>query len=515
MSKIENYRETLRASAITYFGAVVVIIGLGGAIGHAVAYDSQVYYLQNTYISSWYAAIFGLLGLNILHLVPRQSNQLFFSRATQVFNVLFIAWCVCSLVIGVVCYGLVKDWSPFLWSLSALFVCGVSVLQLIRSIEGSDVDSLNITQYPLQLKLLSAFVITIQVITIFISGCLSAGAISAAYANSFTPPGRAISVYFEGINRNVTVQLNCIGTPSPSLPTVFLFSSPAHGIVDFYGLQYYLSSYNGTDRRVCTFDPPGFGWSTEVNRGQDSSFEHSYQIMKTSGESAPWHVVGWGAGGSTVAYLASKHPSDIKSATFLESYPQGIEFDYYGVYQSLDQNQVSAYASSQIVQRLGLSKLIISLAIPWGLMSLFVPIQPQDPNYYPAEKWTELKVQSWKSKMWMSQLEGLLQQQKTAPQDDPMVKFAPLPSNVPVFGVYCNVTQSCLRGSRNLTGQACDDQIKQNLYYNDRKFTMVRSLSANATIVTNNDLNCTLSLPVVKPKFTAESLAALYSNRNL
>jgi hypothetical protein len=52
--------------------------------------------------------------------------------------------------------------------------------------------------------------------------------------------------------------------------------------------------------------------------------------MLSSGESGPWHIVGWGGGGSAVMYLANNHTTNIKSVTFVETYPPGIEFNYYG-----------------------------------------------------------------------------------------------------------------------------------------------------------------------------------------
>jgi hypothetical protein len=93
--------------------------------------------------------------------------------------------------------------------------------------------------------------------------------------------------------------------------------------------------------------------------------------MLTSNESLPWHIVGWGGGGSAIIYLANNHTSSIKSVTFVETYPPGIEFSYYGHQNGLSQQAISEYRSAQISSRIGLVQLILSMAIPWGLMGLF------------------------------------------------------------------------------------------------------------------------------------------------
>jgi pimeloyl-ACP methyl ester carboxylesterase len=87
---------------------------------------------------------------------------------------------------------------------------------------------------------------------------------------------------------------------------------------------------NGTSRRVCIHDPLGFGWSQDPFDGQFTNYEYLYRLMLSSNESMPWHIVGWGGGGSAIMYLANNHTSSIQSVTFVETYPPGIEFSYYG-----------------------------------------------------------------------------------------------------------------------------------------------------------------------------------------
>jgi hypothetical protein len=92
-------------------------------------------------------------------------------------------------------------------------------------------------------------------------------------------------------------------------------------------------------------------------------------------------------------YLANNHTSSIQSVTFVETYPPGIEFSYYGYQNGLSQQAISEYRSAQISSRIGLVQLILSMAIPWGLMGLFIPMSHQNEAYYPPERWSEFRVQ--------------------------------------------------------------------------------------------------------------------------
>ena len=269
--------------------------------------------------------------------------------------------------------------------------------------------------------------------------------------------------------------------------------------------KFFLSTTNGTSRRVCIHDPLGFGWSQDPFDGQFTNYEYLYRLMLSSNESMPWHIVGWGGGGSAIMYLANNHTSSIKSVTFVETYPPGIEFSYYGYQNGLSQQAISEYRSAQISSRIGLVQLILSMAIPWGLMGLFIPISPQHEGYYPPERWSEFRVQMWKSKVWISQYQGLRHLQMTSDSQDPLISCAPLSSQIPVFGVYCNTTVACEAKSQE--GQDCT----QLSYYNTKKFSMIRGINANATIAVNSDVDCNLNLPVQKPLFTASSILKLYS----
>jgi hypothetical protein len=64
---------------------------------------------------------------------------------------------------------------------------------------------------------------------------LFSGACVSAYVASFGPRGKLLQVDGQ------TFHVYCDGPKNESLPVVWLLSSDAHGVVDFYGLQYFLT----------------------------------------------------------------------------------------------------------------------------------------------------------------------------------------------------------------------------------------------------------------------------------
>lgn len=124
-----------------------------------------------------------------------------------------------------------------------------------------------------------------------------------------------------------------------------------------------------------------------TNSNQELGMKYAKEIVnRLMLWSMPWHFVGWGGGGSAILYLANNHTSSIQSVTFFETYPPKIEFSYYGYQNGLSQQAISEYRSAQISSRIGLVQLILSMAIPWGLMGLFIPISPQHEGCYPPER---------------------------------------------------------------------------------------------------------------------------------
>ena len=485
---------------LSYLSCSVFLSGIAGAICHSFSFGMQRSIATNTYETAWFAVIFSWAGLNLLFLLRKKQ----FSLKSIWFELAVITWLGCASFISLVCLGYSQDWASFTWVLVTYIPVLASAFFLLERKNGFESDEYQTETPAVTAKMMAAGLCLLKVIFTVIVTLLASGSILSAIAVSYPATGRPISVLFNGANRNGTLQLFCIGTANISKSTVFIFSSSAHGIVDLYGVQYFLSTSNETNRRVCTHDPLGFGWSQDPFVGQFTNYEYLYRLMLSSGESSPWHIVGWGGGGSAVMYLATKQTSSIKSVTFVETFPPGVEFNYYGYQNGLSQQAVSEYRSEQLSSRLGLVRLILAMAIPWGLMGLFIPISPRDENYHPPDRWSEFRVQMWKSKVWVTQYHALQHFQVTLDSHDPLISGAPLPSQIPVFGVYCNVTETC-----GLLDQGEQDS---DCFSMSETVSMIRAINPNATISYISEIGCDLALPVKKPLITALSILKHYSS---
>jgi pimeloyl-ACP methyl ester carboxylesterase len=502
--------------ALLGIGIVTVLAGISGVIGHTASFDSQKNPIKNTFVSAWYAGCFAVQGLNILYLL-RKPNYYVSKKVYRLFEISFIAWNILFWGISLVCLALAGDWQAFAWALVCALPLSASTSYLMNYQSYGRIHAeQNNSPVPLWFRVLAVFATTLKVVTVFVTGLLCAGAIQAAIAASYKGPGKSISVLFDGANQNASLHVYCVGTTQTAIPTTFIVSSSAHGIVDFYGLQYYLNSLSTSDRRICTLDLLGFGWSDDAMEGQFQNYAYLERLMASSGEPRPWNVIGWGGGGSALAYLANNHTASIKSVTFVEVYSPDIEFEYYGYQQNLLPSQIAKYKQDQLLLRASLAKLILYMAIPWGLVSIFFPINPIDPTFYPPDKWAEFRVQLWKSKSWVSQWQAIMEMSTKSSSNDPLVAYAPLPSSVAVLGVLCNSSSTCYDefSGKNLTGTRCTDNMAQKEYQNNRKFAMINSLNSNASLVVNSDYTCSLSLPVKYPRYTASSILSLFSQIN-
>jgi hypothetical protein len=225
---------------------------------------------MNTYKTSWFAAVFAMSGLNILQLLTKAH----FSRKAFLFKLAVIILLGCSSFISLACLGYSQDWPSFAWVLVTYISVAASAIVILQCKNGS-VSDMNQTR-TVTAKVIAAGLYLLKVLFMLIVSLLASESMSLAIASSYPPAGRPTSVLFDGANRNGTLQVYCIGNSNISKPAIFIFSSPAHGIVDLYGLQYFLSMTNGTSRRVCIHDPLGFGWSQDPFDGQFTNYEYLY-----------------------------------------------------------------------------------------------------------------------------------------------------------------------------------------------------------------------------------------------
>ncbi|ORZ30053.1 hypothetical protein BCR44DRAFT_364621 [Catenaria anguillulae PL171] len=457
-------------------------IGLIGAVAHGIA--SATGSLSNEYLGVWFAGILFWQGCElylVLHKVTswRRTGLLYFALLSLISLATVIAYIYAQDAIGI---G---------WNIVIVLAFLVIFFTLLRINKGQ-YETLSAPTAKLHCCL-TVIRVACRVFILFILCLLFAGAIGAAIPKSFPMPGQLVPVTMTD-GRKTNLHAYCTGPTNSGKPTFWFLSSPAHGVVDFYGVQTYLSRAN---RRACTLDMPGFGWSDPVLANQQDPLIYLKPMIDAAnaamGNGNDAILVGWGAGGETaIRYLRSS----IQSTTRVT----GIMF--VTVYPEIQ--GTASYASvSDLQGRIGLANIILGLAIPWGLMPVFFPPNSVPKGYFPPEKAAEFRVQLWTSKSWINQREGIKHQIQTFGQPSALQTFTPAVS-VPLAHVYCNLSdaQVCERpGVKD-----CPKAQQENRLAVQEQVRVTNGLQSNARLIGNTDLDCSLDMPVSKPEYTAAKI---------
>lgn len=181
--------------------------------------------------------------------------------------------------------------------------------------------------------------------------------------------------------------------PSPLLtycPHCLPFKLPlditGHSMSDVYGLQ---EAFISSGRRVCLYDPPGTGWSSQGpafnGDASDSNPVHSRLIsalISQMGEPGPFVFIGSMDGGAERIYKMGLERPDLVRALVPMQYG-APEFASTAVYFNYSQAQAEDFAVISLTPRLSFCDIIRFLGVQWGLVGLFVP---SDPNFVPKDR---------------------------------------------------------------------------------------------------------------------------------
>jgi pimeloyl-ACP methyl ester carboxylesterase len=167
--------------------------------------------------------------------------------------------------------------------------------------------------------------------------------------------------------KTMMINYNCTSVPTvnaTSQPTFWFTASPAHGVVDFMGVQTALAEVHG--RNSCSYDPPNFGWSSRLPSSVSSSFDPLQLLVERIGRKSEEKIMAaWGGGGNTALGYAVAFPNITKSLVLLDVSPDGIEW--------LDKQRVMNWTTDQMLQyrhddldgRIELAQLVLAGGVPW------------------------------------------------------------------------------------------------------------------------------------------------------
>lgn len=159
----------------------------------------------------------------------------------------------------------------------------------------------------------------------------------------------------------------CTTTPSfnaTSLPTIWFESGPAHGIVDFLGLQTILARDYG--RNACSYDPPSFGWSDPLPSKLTDYYSYFDPLLDALGRKEEHKViVGWGGGAKNGLIHVLENPRYTSAFVLMDASPEGIEWRSVQNQKNWTEAQMLEYRSEDLENRVSLTKTILGLGIPW------------------------------------------------------------------------------------------------------------------------------------------------------
>ncbi|KAJ3209583.1 hypothetical protein HDU67_006066 [Dinochytrium kinnereticum] len=497
-------------------GAAGCAAGLAGTIAHAVLSNIETPILHNQFIGLWFALSTVVTSAELIHL-DRYLDTYAVHKMSLNGNLIYFGIMTVSSLICFICYCLVPDGAAGVaWNLVLLAIAGCCLYLLVfrasPQIHNNQEDKPTPGISSTSVKVGNCLNVTLKSFHSFFSLLLLGGACLAAFSyTAFKHRGNLVTVSMKD-GRTFTMHIYCIGTPSNATnPTIWITSSAAHGVVDFYGIQQRLVD---SGRRVCTHDNPGFGWSSSVLANQQDYTEFYDSMLKESGEpDRPIVFVGWGAGGTPLTKYASINPSKVAALVFVTVFPPGIEFTDHQNMTGMSDSELDSYKRIQLTGRQALANIVLALGIPWPLMPIFTPPNSVAKGYEPQDRAEEFRVQIWKSKMWVGQLWGI---KKLGSQDDTKdpLNTIKLPSSIPLTHIMCNLSdeQACSKDqSVGLPGDCKEWQRRKNFYQN-RQLEMTKAIQSSARFLFNNDTDCKLDMPVNKPLFTAQSILAAIAN---
>ncbi|KAG8456884.1 hypothetical protein KFE25_005034 [Diacronema lutheri] len=403
-----------RVSSLVLAATAALSLGALGIIVHGAIVAVPTPVLYNHYSSLWGAGMLWLVGVELVLLSRALDAGVPVGGATSAY---FAAIGACALIYGVA-YAVDTRFDNLVWGLLKALACAGAIIAVRRGARVPlDTDALEAgTSHNL---------------------LLAAGAGVCAYAATAYPPSGVLTTVLVNGER-VAINVRCVsppaGTPKPDvprthLPRLWLTSSPAHGATgDFFGLQHFLA---GQGYASCAHDPPGYGSSARLRYVAVETGAYLPQLIEAiEPDGAQIALVAWGGGSSAAVQLgAGARGVDgnvrgrafrIAAVVLINALPSSYEWAEAQRERGWTDAQRDAYRSASLRSRLSLTQLILSLASAWPLMPVVIPLMPPPAEYWPADRYAELRVAAWRPQLWVNQYWGLRAMVESRDEDDPL-----------------------------------------------------------------------------------------------
>ncbi|KAI3658263.1 hypothetical protein MP638_006118 [Amoeboaphelidium occidentale] len=498
------------SNLILGLGGVGFLAGFIGSIVHGSLSNVETPVLVNQFIGVWFSALFAFFAAETVYLYKK---PLFLSMVQKwyildhiYYNSIMITALICFISLCVVGSS---SGAGIGWSLLT-FIYGVLAVYLLLQRRTSALDGgdkINLAPSGRKYWTLVGANSCFQCVHWCFAILLTVGAITAASITQYPAPGVVRMAKFTD-GRSAPVHTYCLGEKNSTKPVIWLTATAAHGVVDFYGMQYFLSQKG---YRVCSVDFLGFGWSGDVLQGAASNLQlYADSIFDEAGEGYPMVLVGNGGAGSFILDYYKRNPSKVSALVLLQVYTEGIEFEQMARQKNLQigSAEFNATVRMDLQGRISLGNIILGLGVPWGLMPVLVPPASVEKNYYPPEKKMEYRAQLWTSKMWVAQ-RWALETMLSVGYNPSRSTLATSTVTAPLIHVLCNQTETQIcqisDNTDKVKADACLDKrtaFKDSL---EKQVNMTLNINPNATIIQNTNDYCSLSM-FVNDSSTAASL---------
>lgn len=238
---------------------------------------------------------------------------------------------------------------------------------------------------------------------------------------------------------------------------------------DLWALRDYISTHY--NRRYCSYDPPGTGWSDPaVNTQVAGSDLITAQVMEAMNEPGPFICLGSMDDGDIrcLKYCLTK-PSNCKAIVPV-SFGAQPEFQLYTDYYGGSVADQVAMAKAVMSSRMAYGNVINFFAVSWGLIASFIPAG----DYEPADQAYESHFLNVMNEKQWSTNTNFLYQATVDPYsvmsvvgqsywDSPEAKT--LPASVPIFGFTLGQTADQINQQCKLYDYPLGSKDCNFLYY--------------------------------------------------
>ena len=538
---------------IILWSTLSALFGLMGLIIYAifVSYDGGPEYITNEYIGIWMSGVLLSVSGQLIYLISKPpdrdqkkkkwSDRILFAMNGLYFGLMLVMSLV--IMIGYSMYGLRVDLivcSVLIFSIGLLSFGVVILRWFARGMvpcdccyEMEDDDDNVSASHPLMFSfkmsvnrekpkkrnnscLLNCVKYTclfgvnsvLRIVSIVILLLLAFGAVNLANIVNISKRGRMVKVKLnDGSERVQKIHLICDGPKESNQSSTFIFESDfSHNYADFSDIQTYMTQLG---RRSCIFDKPGLGFSDYLFKDQKNVSTFYHNFMQSIGEQPPYIFVGWGGGGSIIYQYARDHPEMVKSLTFLDVFPDGIEFTSAKILKKLTESEYEAFKKSELNSRRSIMNIVNAIGVPLGIMPFIIGPNSNTSNSNEIAFWMRTE------KTWITQSVFLDEMINNQNYTDSVFNLN-LPQNIPINLVISKHNDSWVEQNNyqcksfGIDSKECKYQVELNKFYVESQLNIVPSLNGGSvTFCTDND--CSQSYyTFINPKYTAETLNRIY-----